>query len=236
MNNSPGLDLTPPLWLALCRLRKAHDAARRLERSPWDFAVEIRDLEEAGIDHDDLRTLICRRLAEHALETTRPHGKRRTFRTAASLRLAAESCFVLSDLGLAVSQSTAAPTNGHTNGQSNGHAPPAPPAPLVPVWDSARRELRLGELVLKRFRQPAKNQEIILAVFQEEGWPPRIDNPISGALDENAAERLHNTIKRLNQQMERAIRFCADGTAEGVMWRMDGAHRERTGSAPGYYS
>jgi hypothetical protein len=41
MNSSPGLDLTPPLWLALCRLKKAHDAARRLERSPWDFAVEI---------------------------------------------------------------------------------------------------------------------------------------------------------------------------------------------------
>jgi hypothetical protein len=225
MNNSPGLDLTRPLWLALCRLKKAHDAARRLDRSPWDFAVEIHDLEEAGIDHDDLRTLICRRLAEHGLETTRPSGKRRTFRAAASLRLAAESCFVLSELGLAVSRSAAAPANG----QSNGHAPPVP---IVPVWDSARRELRLGELVLKRFRQPAKNQEIILAVFQEEGWPPRIDNPISGEHDGNAHERLHNTIKRLNHQMERAIRFQADGTAEGVMWRMDGTHRERTASAP----
>jgi hypothetical protein len=101
MSNSPGLDLTPPLRLALGRLKKAHDAARRLDRPKWDFAVEIHDLEEAGIDHDDLRSLICQRLAEHALETTHPRGKRRTFRTAASLRLAAESCFVLSDLGLA---------------------------------------------------------------------------------------------------------------------------------------
>jgi hypothetical protein len=32
--------------------------------------------------------------------------------------------------------------------------------------------------VVKEFKLPAPNQETILTAFQEEGWPPRIDDPL----------------------------------------------------------
>jgi len=88
----------------------------------------------------------------------------------------------------------------------------------IPFWDSERRELRLGDIVVKRFRQPARNQEIILAAFQEEGWPPHIDNPLSGDSETSASERLHDAVRRLNQQRNRLIHFECDGHGEGIVW------------------
>lgn len=61
---------------------------------------------------------------------------------------------------------------------------PAPAAgdgatiPPKPRWDGDRRELWLGETLCRQFRQPAANQETVLAKFQAEGWPARIDNPL----------------------------------------------------------
>lgn len=34
------------------------------------------------------------------------------------------------------------------------------PIVMVPTWDDEAHELRLGEMVVKRFRQRAKNQEM----------------------------------------------------------------------------
>jgi len=228
-----GPHLTPSMWLALGQLLKARDIARQLGLPEWEFAVEIDALEKAGCDHNDLRALICQGLIEHALELTARPAKRRTFRRMPGLRLTPKSCFVLSDWGVAVStQDSGEPAALPAKGFST--AAPAPSLP--PVWDAARRELRLGQLVLKRFRQPAKNQEAILAAFQEDGWPIRIDSPIRNGNDANAPERVHNAVKRLNRQIRRFIRFESDGNGEGVMWALDPAetlaNQERTRSEP----
>jgi hypothetical protein len=90
----------------------------------------------------------------------------------------------------------------------------------IPFWDSERRELRVGDIVAKRFRQPARNQEIVLAAFQEEGWPPRIDNPLPGNGDTSEQDRLHDAVRRLNQQANRMIRFECDGRSEGIVWSL----------------
>jgi len=216
----PGLHLTPSMWLALRQLLKAHDTARHLNLSRWEFAVEIDALEKAGCDHNDLRALICQGLVEHALELTTRPAKRRCLRRMPGLRLTPKSCFVLSDWGVAVS------TQNQTLSANGFSTAPRACSPL-PVWDAARRELRLEQVVLKRFRQPAKNQEAILAAFQEEDWPPRIDSPIPGGNDENALERLHDAVRRLNHQINGLVRFECDGTGEGVMWRISGAPKER---------
>jgi hypothetical protein len=209
---------TPSMWLALDQLLKAHDMARRMNRPKWDFAVEIDALERAGSDHNDLRALICQGLVEHSTEIRQRRPRRRSFRHRAGLHLTPQSCFVLSDWGLAVSSHhSAARCGSDTNGSANS---PLTRLPL-PVWDAVRRELRLGQIVLKRFRQPAKNQQAILAAFQEDGWPERIDNPIPGSHDENASERLHNTLKRLNRQIDPIIRFHGGGTAEGIIWCLE---------------
>ncbi len=207
-----GMELSDLMWHVLRKLFKAHSAAASVGRPKWDFAVELATLQALGTDVEDVRVLLCERLVEHGLETTRPRAKHRSFQDGAGLRLRTNSCFVLSDRGLRLLRSL----------------PPAMPRPPgevdptpLPVWDESRRELRLGVRILKRFRQPAKNQQTILAAFQEEGWPARIDSPITAGSNEDAQERLHNTIKRLNQQIEPLIRFHADGNAEGVMWRIE---------------
>ncbi len=67
----------------------------------------------------------------------------------------------------------------------------------------------------------AGNQETVLAAFEEEGWPRRIDDPLPprGALVPKY--RLHFTIQCLNQgQLSQLIRFFGDGTGEGVCWEL----------------
>ena len=79
--------------------------------------------------------------------------------------------------------------------------------------------LRLGQCVVKEYRVPSLNQEAILTAFEEEGWPHRIDDPLSPQADQDPKCRLHDTIKRLNgHHKDRLIRFRGDGTGEGVCW------------------
>ena len=39
-------------------------------------------------------------------------------------------------------------------------------------------EVRYRDEIVKRYRVPAPNQELILAAFEEEGWPQLIDDPL----------------------------------------------------------
>jgi hypothetical protein len=90
----------------------------------------------------------------------------------------------------------------------------------VPHWQSARRELRWVRELVKRYRLPAPNQEMILGALEEEGWPPRIDDPLPRHPGQDSAQRLHDTIKALNRhQVNRLLVFERDGTGEGVQWR-----------------
>src|SRR5262249_38260365 len=100
---------------------------------------------------------------------------------------------------------------------------PAGPARAVrrptPSWDRDRRELRLAGALVKRVKAPAPNQEAILAAVEEEGWPPRIDDPISPQLGQDPKHRLHDTINALNRhQKSRLVGFLGDGSGQGVRW------------------
>ena len=73
--------------------------------------------------------------------------------------------------------------------------------------------------MVKKFRQPATTQEAILTAFQEEHWVRCIDDPLRPRENVEARERLHATIKRLNQkQLHRLIVFKGDGTGQRVLW------------------
>ena len=67
----------------------------------------------------------------------------------------------------------------------------------APRWDPNRRELWLDGLLVKRFRQPSPNQEKILSVFQEEGWPSSIDDPLPLDFGQNPKRRLNQTIREV---------------------------------------
>ena len=89
----------------------------------------------------------------------------------------------------------------------------------VPSWDRDRPELRWGNTVVKRFKVPAPNQELILAAFQEDGWPVRIDDPLPPHPELDPKRRLHDTINSLNRSQKLPlIRFLGDGSGQGVRW------------------
>ncbi len=207
---------TPAARKALALLLQAHETAANFEQNKWDFALEIDALKQAGINHTELRTLIFLGLVEHCLECTRPGAKNRAFRPPQGLRLGSGSCFALASRSLALAQSIRAQTNRDLNQDNHSHGGGQPIS--VPNWDGMRRELRFGELLVKRFRQPAKNQETILAAFQEEGWPPRIDNPLSDRGNTFAIDRLHDALRRLNQRCGRILLLRRDGNGEGIVW------------------
>jgi hypothetical protein len=210
--------LDQPVQAALFLLLEAYECAQSVEQDPWEFAVELRSLVSVGISHSALRWLACRGYVAHAIEQRAGKGLRRTFCQCRSLSLTEQSCFVLKDLGV-----VAAREGNHGAGGFLSHSGLAGAnnerALHVPLWDREQRTLWWHGAVVKRFRQPAGNQVTLVTAFQEEGWPQRIDNPLGGRGNCTGKERLHDTIKRLNQQKpERLLVFHADGTGEGVYW------------------
>ena len=88
-----------------------------------------------------------------------------------------------------------------------------------PRWDRVRYELYFGDALIKRFRLPAPNQKRVLAAFEEEHWPPRIDDPLPPHPEIDSKRRLHHTLIALNRnQKQRLIQFHGDGTGQGVCW------------------
>ena len=171
---SSGFNLDPRFQSALVVLLEAFDYAVELGRPVWDFAVEIGVLRRGGLTNSDLRWLVCQGIVEHGAEGTGADEKRRTFHRTGTLTFRKQTCFVLTEAGAELARNQcnlpAQPNNRFPRSES-------PNAPLVPEWDKERQELRVGGLVVKQFKVPAPNQEMILAAFQEEGWPPRIDDP-----------------------------------------------------------
>jgi hypothetical protein len=95
------------------------------------------------------------------------------------------------------------------------------PSRPKPTWDPDLRELRVGKLVVKRFRQPARNQVTVLASFQELRWRRRIDDPLTGNSGCDPKRRLRDTVFALNRHhvTRNVLAFEADGTGTGIVWR-----------------
>jgi hypothetical protein len=240
----PAEGLAPRIRAALARLADAHRYAQDARRDVWDFAVEIGTLYDLGLTPSDVRWLACKGYVEHAREVTQPGEDGRAFRPANNLKFSKRTCCVLTKGGLSFLEgmgidvtsrssldggvdSPSAGRSGHSaNGQTDGRL--ARPN-RKPVWDAVRKELRIAGLLVKRFRWRAPNQETLLAVFEEENWPHRIDDPLPRMPEQDPRRRLHDTIKCLNRNQEnRLIRFHGDGTGEGVVWEfLEAALRAR---------
>lgn len=91
----------------------------------------------------------------------------------------------------------------------------------TPSYNPETGRLVVGERIVKWFRTPAPNQRAVLAAFEEEGWPERINDPLVPAPEIAIKERLGDTIRSLNRnQLEPLIRFRGDGTGKGVLWEL----------------
>jgi hypothetical protein len=217
---------TPPIHSALSLLMDAATCAQDVGAELWQFSVEISALLRTGLTTNECRWLVAKGLAKHACEMTSTDSERRIFQPCTNLALPKRTCFVITDRGMACTaellrSAAKRPANENHNAHANGGPSFGNGEPHVatPTWDSDRQQLRVGRIIVKEFKVPAANQEAILAAFQEEGWCPRIDDPLAPKLNQDSKRRLHDTINSLNRNQKHAlIRFLGDGKGEGVRW------------------
>jgi hypothetical protein len=215
------MPLAHRLQPALQLLLEAHEYAREVACDSWQFAVEIDALYAAGLTNSDLRWLLHAAYAEQARELTAEDDPARTFGPDGGRRLGEASCFVLTPAGVLL----AAGLGGTSEPPSRPAAVPIEPTPppvvrpAAPAWDRDRRCLWFGAELVKQFKVPAPNQEVILATFEEEGWPVRIDDPLPMHAAIDPKRRLHDTINSLNRnQRVRCLRFVGNGCGEAIRW------------------
>lgn len=91
---------------------------------------------------------------------------------------------------------------------------------LKPVWDARLRELRFDGKIIKVFKSRDTKQEVILAAFQEEGWPEVIDDPLWPAPAQTPQGQLRQTIDGLNRshREKNRIHFGAINRGTGIRW------------------
>ena len=211
------------LQAALEQLASAAAYARDGDCSPWDFAVEIESLLRAGLTSSDLRWLVSKGYLEHAYEITGDDDAQRRFQPCRHLAFGKRTCFVLTDQGARL----VAP-HGLSVARTWSHGLPAttgaPPNPVesrtgLPSWDNQRRVLHVGGRIVKKYRVPSLCQEAILAAFEEEGWPPAVDDPLSPLAELDPKRRLRDIIKGLNaSQTNCLLHFRGDGTGTRILW------------------
>lgn len=216
---------TRQIQSALQLLHNAAAYAEDAQTDLWQFSVELGALHDLGLTVCECRWLIAKGLAKHARETTTNDTDRRVFQRCVNLSLPPRTCFVLGERGKALL--CVQPRCRQSADRSGEVAVSLPLCSvdhdelqmLSPTWDLDRQQLRVGRVIVKEFKLPATNQEAVLAAFQEEGWAPRIDDPLAPMKNQDVKRRLHDTIKSLNRNQRRPlIRFLGDGKGQGVRW------------------
>jgi hypothetical protein len=217
---------TPQPSAALELLLQAWLYAHDVQLPVWEFAVEFEILQSLGLTRNEARWLMARGYAEHALEVTSPTDTTRKFGPPGVSLLGERSCFVLTTGGLQFARSLGAgcaPQPFTVSGSDYRLITDVGPSrpTIVPHWDCDLREIRYDGQLVKQFKLPSPNQEAILMTFEEEQWPPRIDDPLPHTASCDPKQRLHDTIRSLNRnQKNRLLRFKGDGTGEGVLWEV----------------
>jgi hypothetical protein len=202
----------------LAMLLEAYRFAGELQRDIWDFAVEISRMRARGLTHNDLRWLCCHGYVEQEAEVAARGQKSRAFRNVGLLTFTRRSCFVLTEYGVAFAQqlsgeAQSAGARDVRRRADEGHVPP------MPHWDRDCQRLIFRGHIIKQFKVPAPNQELILSAFQEEHWPVRIDDPLPQQPGLDPKRRLHETVTSLNRhQRNPLLRFLGDGSGTGVRW------------------
>lgn len=212
--------LSPRRRLAVLHLLEAQDAARDAGRNVHDFAVPLQEFRAAGVYSADIRWLICMRYVSQAVPG--PAGSRgaRTACPPDSLAITDASCFILTAAGADLGHALAVHAEDGASGPAPAHDGNGDAAAQDrPCWDDDLLELRFNGLLVKKFRQPSPDQEIILASFEELGWARRIDDPLPPRYGQTNQQRLHSAIRRLNNhQQHELLSFRSDGRGQGICW------------------
>lgn len=222
------------LRAGLALLWRAYICTQATGANMWDFAMRTGRLYEAGMTSSDLRWMVAKGFADHRQETSEG---RRSLRGSNGYFFDEHTCLILTPSGAALAEHVfrekpqwpqatlsalaAVAEETATARQSVIEARKPAAALLKPCWNANRRELSFEGLIVKRFRVPARNQETILSVFEEEGWAEHIHDPLPVTHDIDAPTRLHDAINRLNGcQINPLLRFHGDGKGTGVFWEL----------------
>src|SRR4051794_20984292 len=196
----------------------------------WDFALEIDKLYATGLTINDLRWLVAKEFVEHGREVSLYGDPHRTFQAAVGFSFEPGTCVVLTSKGAAfvressselvlppgMTTSVEPASEGMPRAENGGHE-----AIAKPHWASTRRELCLKGTVVKRYRVPARNQEMILSAFEDDGWPEHLDAPLPVTHAVDPKTRLHDAINRLNHSQENPlVRFHGNGSGTGIFWKL----------------
>jgi hypothetical protein len=210
----------------LLHLLNGYRAALELGAPPSEFACQLTCLESLGVSETDLRWLVANGFAQHLLENTKSSLGRRAFQVTANLRFLPASCFVLTASGIdlaeraEVERAAVDPVgSAHLLSARREPGDGRVPQIWVPHYDGGQRTLMVDGQVVKRFRQPAALQELILLAFEEENWPAHLADPLPGGKAIDQKRRLNGAIRNLNAKQERPLlRFHGDGTGTGILW------------------
>ncbi len=230
------LNVPARILAAFTPLLEAVEYAEQTASSFWDFAVEQRTLLALGLTLNDFRWLVRNGLVEHKREVTLETNDGRAFQPTGNLMFPDGTCFVLTPRGISLLRNwslesrTVSMTQHTPTASSQANQPYVvgvnfPSSVLeisekkLPCWNPERRLLTFNGTIVKHFKWAAENQEAILSVFEEEGWPDRVDDPLTPSPEQDSKRRLSDTIKCLNRKQSNAlIHFRGDGTGEGVVW------------------
>jgi hypothetical protein len=208
-----------PLW-------KAFAYAQDLGIDPWEFALPLTYLVDLGVDKSDLRWLVLR-----GFVTFRDRARRFQASTNATLR--GDPRFLITEAGASAANLRGGGADS-LPGRSSNPAEIVSLCSQLPHWDADRHVLYLGQQVVKRYKRPSPNQDIVLSAFEEEEWPSHIYDPLPPKDEVVAKHRLHATIDWLNRNQEtRLLRFRGDGTGEGICWeRVDAGSNASSAEVP----
>src|SRR5205823_5419874 len=93
---------------------------------------------------------------------------------------------------------------------------------LVPTYDANDRLFRWGVHRLKRFRQAATNQELVVKCAENEQWTEWFDSPLPLVSGTSRKRRAHNTVNDLNRRQRAGfVHFKMDGTGHRIGWELN---------------
>ncbi|OAI57163.1 hypothetical protein AYO47_01835 [Planctomyces sp. SCGC AG-212-M04] len=222
--------LTSELRFPVSVLLRAFDYAIDARVDPWQFAMSLVDLRDAGFSVSDLRWLLVKGYAEYGLELTVPGDLTRLFRLQPPtiLDVTERACLALTTSGASALRTHRDRASCIDVAAHSAHSPAAANSLSVasdaannpiPIWKKLPRELWYSNQLVKRYRVPAEAQECILEAFQEEGWPACIDDPLPPKKGTLPARRLQDAIKSLNRnRVVKALRFHSNGDGIRVHW------------------
>jgi hypothetical protein len=183
-------------------------------------AVSLAHFHERGVEDHILLWLLYQAHVEHWLPACGGGGQGHAVAPANSVLLGASSSFSLTERGESFADVFLAEALVPPDEEDFDRAQDRLLlGQVVPHYDKENRIFRWGGHVLKCFRQPAGNQELILAAAEELAWLAWMDDPLPKLPGVVSKVRLHDTIKDLNRrQTPPLIHFKGDGTGTRIGW------------------